>query len=83
LLLCSPYWLNHLWPGIRDNSPVVLAAVHGDGSVALQYRATPGHDIAEKVLPVRVTPNGPSYFHGGSPDGKQIVFVSNSGFLNY
>ena len=37
---------------LEGNSPAVLAAVHGDGTAALQYRATPGTDMAEKSLPV-------------------------------
>ena len=38
---------------LEGNSPSVLAAVHGDGTIALQYRPTPGIDMAEKVLPVQ------------------------------
>ena len=30
----------------------------------------------EGGIPVRVTPNGPSYFHGWSPDGKYMVYAA-------
>ena len=37
---------------------------------------------AEGGLPRRITPNGPSYWHGWSPDGKTLVFTGERGDQN-
>ncbi len=39
------------------------------GQSIIYYLPTKGGD------PVRVTPKGPSYFHGWSPDGKELVYT--------
>ena len=40
-----------------------------DGQSIIYYLPATGGD------PIRVTPNGPSYFHGWSPDGQQLVYT--------
>lgn len=40
-----------------------------NGQSIIYYLPTMGGD------PVRVTPKGPSYFHGWSPDGKELVYT--------
>lgn len=62
------------------NSPHVNASLHGDGLTSLQFRRTPGGDTEQEESelngPNVMTKQGPSYFHGWSPDGKKIVILS-------
>jgi Tol biopolymer transport system component len=57
--------------GISHHSPD-----HGGKSIVYTLPATGG-------TPTQVTPNGPSYLHGWSPDGKTLIYTADRGDGNY
>jgi hypothetical protein len=57
-----------------------------DGTeLAISDASAPDHNSRVKILPItggqpkQLTPTGPSYWHGWSPDGKTLAFVGDRG----
>jgi TolB protein len=56
-----------------DGSLIATGNQDPDGQARIYVVSTAGG------TPRRVTPNGPAYFHGRSPDGKTISFTTQHG----